>query len=161
LAAGLSVAIAWLCGFENPIYALIAAVVVTDHSPSRTSKLGLLRVVATVIGAACGATLRQVLQPSAWAIGLGILVAMLVCHIARLSEGAKVSGYICGIVMLAHGTHPWSYAFFRLTETVLGIAVAWLLSLAPKLIQVEEIGSAGDEADALRTERGTAVGRIS
>ncbi|PYT92628.1 MAG: hypothetical protein DMG36_13925 [Acidobacteria bacterium] len=52
------------------------------------------------------------------------MVAMLICHISRVNDGAKVAGYICGIVVVAHGTHPWSYAVLRLTETVLGIAVA-------------------------------------
>jgi uncharacterized membrane protein YgaE (UPF0421/DUF939 family) len=160
LAASLSVAFAWLCRFEDPIYALIAAVIVTDLSPSRTSKLGLQRVVATILGATCGATLSQVLLPSAWAIALGILVAMVLTHMARVPDGARVSGYICGIVMLAHGTRPWSYAFNRLIETVLGIAVAWLLSFVPKLVQVDEIGSSGDGADSLGAARGTAVDRI-
>jgi uncharacterized membrane protein YgaE (UPF0421/DUF939 family) len=149
VAAGLSVALARLCRFEYPIYALIAAVIVTDLSPSRTSKLGVQRLVATVIGATCGATLRQLLQPSAWVIGLAILAAMLLCHIARVHEGAKVAGYICGIVIIAHGTHPWSYALLRFIETVLGIGVAWLISFVPKLIRIEEIDSAGGRAGTL------------
>ena len=138
LAAGVSVLLAQLCRFEHPIYALIAAVIVTDLSPSRTTKLGLQRLVATVAGASCGAVAGTVLGASAWAIGLSIFVAMAICHLLRVSDGAKVAGYICGIVMLAHGAHPWSYAFFRLIETSLGIGVAWLLSLVPRLIHVEE-----------------------
>jgi uncharacterized membrane protein YgaE (UPF0421/DUF939 family) len=157
LAAGLSVALAWFCRFEYPIYALIAAVIVTDLSPSRTSKLGLQRLVATVVGATCGATLRQVLQPSAWMIGFGILVAMLICHISRVHEGAKVAGYICGIVMVAHGTHPWSYAFLRFIETALGIGVAWLISFVPKLIRIDAVDSAGDRTNTLTAAKGGAV----
>jgi hypothetical protein len=53
----------------------------------------------------------------------------------RAYGGANVSGHTCGIVMLAHGTRPWSCAFFRLIEIVLGIAVAWLLSFGPELVQ--------------------------
>jgi uncharacterized membrane protein YgaE (UPF0421/DUF939 family) len=143
----LSVALALLCRFEYPIYALIAAVIVTDLSPSRTSKLGLQRIVATVVGATCGAMLRQVFQPSAGAIGFGILVAMLICHVSRVNDSAKVAGYICGIVMVAHGTHPWSYAFLRFTETVLGIGVAWLISFVPKLIRIDETDSSGGLTD--------------
>jgi uncharacterized membrane protein YgaE (UPF0421/DUF939 family) len=140
----LSIALARLCRFEFPIYALIAVVIVTDLSPSRTSKLGLQRIVATVAGATCGATLRQVFQPSGWAIGLGILVAMLICHISRVNHGGKVAGYICRIAVVAHGTHPWSYAVLRFTETVLGIGVAWLISFVPKVIQIDETDSTGE-----------------
>ena len=117
---------------------MIAAVIVTDLSPSRTTKLGLQRLAATVAGASCGAVAGTTLGASAWAIGLSIFAAMAICHLLRISDGAKVAGYICGIVMIAHGEHPWTYAFFRLIETSLGIAVAWLLSLVPKLIHVEE-----------------------
>jgi uncharacterized membrane protein YgaE (UPF0421/DUF939 family) len=59
---------------------------------------------------------------------------MLVCSLVRMQEGAKVAGYICGIVMLAYGAEPWSYAIYRLIETILGIGVAWVISLVPKLI---------------------------
>jgi len=135
--AGLSIALARVRRFEFPIYALIAVVVVTDLSPSRTSKLGLQRIVGTVVGATCGTTLRQVFQPSGWAIGFGILVAMLICHISRVNDGAKVAGHIVAVV--AHGTHPWSYAVLRFTETVLGIAVAWLISFVPKVIRSSKL----------------------
>ena len=83
-------------------------------------------------------------SPSAWAIGLGILVAMLICHVSRVNDGAKVAGYICGIVVVEHGTHPWSYALLRFTETVLGIGVAWLISFVPKVIQIDETDSTGE-----------------
>lgn len=58
VAAGLSVALARFCKFEQPIYALIAAVIVTDLPAFRTSNLGQWRLVATIVGAACGATKR-------------------------------------------------------------------------------------------------------
>ena len=157
MAASLSVSLAWLCRFEYPIYALIAAVIVTDPLPSQTRKLGVQRLAATVVGTACGATLRQVLQPSAWAIGFAILVAMLICHIVRVPDGAKVSGYICGIVMIAHGTHPWSYAFLRFTETGLGIGVAWLISFVPKLIRFDETDSASHRTGKLVAANGRAI----
>ena len=47
---------------------------------------------------------------------------------------AKVAGYVCGIVLLDHGDSPWSYAFFRMIETALGIGMAMCVSLVPKLL---------------------------
>ena len=138
VAAGLSLALAQAFALEYPIYAFLGAVIVTDLSPSTTRQLGLRRIVATVVGAACGAALGPWLQSGPWAIALGILVAMSVAHLVRAREGAKVAGYICGIVMLTHGSEPWSYACFRLVETMLGIAVAWSISLVPKLLHPGE-----------------------
>jgi uncharacterized membrane protein YgaE (UPF0421/DUF939 family) len=137
VAAGLSLALARVLNLEYPIYAFIAAVIVTDLSPAQTSRLGWRRLVATVVGASCGAALSGSLPPGSWTIALGVLIAMLVCSLLRMQEGAKVAGYICGIVMLSYGAEPWLYAFYRLLETALGIGVAWVISLVPKLVRLD------------------------
>lgn len=82
--------------------------------------------------------LSPLLPHDPWAIGLGVLTAMLLSNLLHADDGAKVAGYICGLILLAHETEPWSYAFYRLIETMLGIVVAGLISLAPKLIRVDE-----------------------
>ena len=137
LAAGLALAIAQALQLQHPIYALIAAVIVTDLSPSQTRQLGLRRLVGTLFGAAVGAVLSQLASPTPWAIGFGIFAAMLLSRIFHLQAAAKIAGYVCGIVMLDHGDHPWSYALYRLIETVLGIGTALLVSLIPKLMRAE------------------------
>jgi uncharacterized membrane protein YgaE (UPF0421/DUF939 family) len=136
--AGLSLALAQLFKLEHPIYALIAAVIVTDPSPSKTSQLGLRRLVATAAGATCGAALSAVVESGPWGIGLSICAAMLVCALLQVQNSSKVAGYVCGIVVLAHRTDAWSYAFFRFIETTLGIGVAWLISFVPKLFRIDE-----------------------
>jgi uncharacterized membrane protein YgaE (UPF0421/DUF939 family) len=40
---------------------------------------------------------------------------------------------LCAIVLLEHTENPWFYAMWRFVETVLGIGVALLVSLLPKL----------------------------
>ena len=138
IAAGLSVAIAQALGLEYPIYAFLAAVIVTDLLPSQSRHLGLRRLWATVLGAACGAALSPVLGAGPWAIGFGVIAAMLLSQFAWAPDAAKVAGYICGIVMLDHSAAPWAYAFHRLIETALGVIVAWAISYVPKLIRIQE-----------------------
>ncbi len=134
VAAGLSVGIANLLHLEHPLYALIAAVIVTDLSSAQTRRLALRRLVATLVGGVSGATLGLLLPPNPWTIALGIFTTMLVCELAALQDAVRVAGYTCGIVILSHTNAPWSYAFYRLTETVLGIVVAWAISFVPLLL---------------------------
>ena len=138
LAAGLAVGIARLVRLPYPLYALVGAVIVTDLSALQTRRLAGRRLAGTVVGAVLGAAIHPWLPASAWSLGLGIAAAMFLSHLLRLDEAAKVAGYVCGIVMLEHGDHPWSYAMYRALETVLGIGLAILVSLVPPLVPVEE-----------------------
>jgi uncharacterized membrane protein YgaE (UPF0421/DUF939 family) len=124
VAAVLSVVAAQLFGLQYPVYALIAAVVVTDRLPSKTRALGLRRMVGTVLGAALGAGLAQFLGGSPWVIGLAILIVIPACTVLRLEDAAVVAAYVAAIVVLEHAGSPWVYAGFRLLETSLGIVLA-------------------------------------
>jgi uncharacterized membrane protein YgaE (UPF0421/DUF939 family) len=134
LAAGVSLVAAFWLGLEYPIYAFIAAVIVTDLKPGMSQTLGLRRIGATIIGAACGASLTSILPGGAWSVGAGVFLAMIAAQLLGAGEGARVAGYISGIVLLDHSTAPWSYALYRFLETALGVLVAWSISFVPKLI---------------------------
>ena len=137
MAAGSSIAIAQYLELQYPVYALIAAVIVLDLSPSKTLQLALQRLAGTLLGATVGAVLSYSLPLDPLAIAVSILVAMLLSYVVHLQAAAKLAGYVCGIVILAHVDDPWSYALYRVIETFLGIAMAVLVSLVPKLMRVE------------------------
>jgi uncharacterized membrane protein YgaE (UPF0421/DUF939 family) len=143
LSAGLALAIAQLLHLQYPIYAMIGAVIVMDLSPTQTRQLALQRLAGTVLGAAIGAAIIAMFgrfgAPGPVTIGLGILTAMFLSSVLRLHGAAKVTGYVCGIVLLDHHGHPLSYALHRLIETVIGIGLAWLVSLVPKLIPADTV----------------------
>jgi uncharacterized membrane protein YgaE (UPF0421/DUF939 family) len=138
LSGGLAAALAELMGLPHPLYALIGAIIVTDLSPAETRQLGLRRLAGSVVGAAVGAGMSYFLPPALWAIVISVFVAMFLCYLLKLQGAAKLSGVVCGIVMLGYSDHPWSYGFFRLIETILGIGMAVLVSLVPKLIPVDQ-----------------------
>lgn len=135
--AALAYAIAAWLGLQFPIYAMIAAVIVTDLSPAETRKLAWRRLAGTAIGSVLGALLALLLPGGALTIGLGVFLSMFASHLMRLPEAARIAGYLCAIVLLEFGADPWTYAFWRLIETVIGIAVAYLISLVPRLIRAE------------------------
>jgi uncharacterized membrane protein YgaE (UPF0421/DUF939 family) len=140
VAAGLAFALAQLLQLQFPIYALIAAVIVTDLAPTETRKLGWRRLAGTVIGSMLGAVLAVALPPGAFTIALGIFLTMVLSHMLRLPEAARIAGYLCAIVLLEHTAEPWIYAFWRFAETMLGIVIAVLVSMVPKLLRAKESG---------------------
>jgi uncharacterized membrane protein YgaE (UPF0421/DUF939 family) len=135
VAAGLALGIGQLLRLQFPIYAMISAVVVTDLDPAQTRKLGLPRLAGTVLGATLGALICVLLSPGAWEVGLGVLLAMFLSHLLGLQDAAKVAGFVCGIALFAYDDAPWSYALHRSIETMVGIALAVLISLVPKLLR--------------------------
>jgi uncharacterized membrane protein YgaE (UPF0421/DUF939 family) len=138
VAAGLAFGLAQLLELKFPLYAMIAAVIVTDLEPSESRKLGWRRLAGTVIGTVLGAVLSIALPPGAFTIGLGIFLTMALSHLLRLPEAARIAGYLSAIVLLEHTAEPWVYAFWRFAETVLGIVIALIVSLTPKLLRAGE-----------------------
>src|SRR3954469_24981416 len=135
VAAALALGIGQLLRLQFPVSAMISAVVVTDLDPAETRKLGLPRLAGTVMGATLGALICVLLNPGAWEVGLGVFLAMFLSHLLRLQGAAKVAGFVCGLALFAYGDAPWSYALHRTIETMIGIAVAVLISLVPKLLR--------------------------
>lgn len=133
--AAASLAIAQLAGLQYPMFAAIAAVIVTDLSPAETEELGKRRIVATTIGVIAGVGLGLVLPVGIWSIGLSVFLAMIMCSILGVQDAARMAGYVCGIVVVTDDSLQLAYAFFRFIETMIGIVVAWLISRVPKLLK--------------------------
>lgn len=132
VAAGLAFWIAELLGADYAIYALVSAVIVTDLTPEKSRRLATQRVAGTLIGAAAGALLLNMLPSGPVAIGLAIFCSMLATHALRFeAPAARVAGYVAAIVMFAHRDEPWRYAFERAWETLVGIGSALLVGLVP------------------------------
>ena len=138
--AGLAVLAAQQLQLQYPLYALIAAVIVTDTVAAQTRKLAWRRMAGTIIGAGVGAALSPLLAVRPIAVAIAVLGTMLLCHALRLDGSARVSGYIAGIVVLEFSAEPWRYAAARLLETTLGVAVALALSAVPLLLRERRRG---------------------
>jgi len=134
LAAAAGLAIADLFHLPFPLYAVIAAVIVTDLSAAETRRLAASRIGGTMVGAVLGAALSPVLPTGPLAIASGIFLAMALTHALHMPAAAKLSGYVCAICLVQQSAAPWVYSWWRLAETVVGIAVAVLMSFVPMLL---------------------------
>jgi uncharacterized membrane protein YgaE (UPF0421/DUF939 family) len=135
VAAALTVGAASALHVQQPAAALIATVLVMDASPDETRRLALSRLAGTVLGAVIGALLGQFLETGPVSIGLGVLASMSLTELLRLRKAARLAGYTCGIVLFHAGDAPWLYARGRLLETMLGVAMAVLVSSVPMLVK--------------------------
>jgi uncharacterized membrane protein YgaE (UPF0421/DUF939 family) len=133
-AAAISLGVAGLLQMPFPLYAVIAAVIVTDPSAAETRKLALPRIVGTIVGASLGAALSPWLAAGPAAIASGIFTAMALSHALGTPAAAKLAGYVCAICLLQEAASPWTYSWWRFAETMLGIGVAVLASLVPPLL---------------------------
>jgi hypothetical protein len=138
LGAGISLAVARGLNLETPIFALIAAVIVTDRDPAETRRLAIRRVISTAIGAVCGVALAQILGQSAWESVIAIFIAMMLSIVVTQLGDPKIAAYLCALIVINYSDNPFHYAFYRFIETVLGIVVAWAISLIPRLIEIAE-----------------------
>lgn len=136
IAAGVALAIAQLAKLDLPIYAAVAALIVTDLKPRQSTILGVHRIVATILGAGCGGALSMLLPAQPWAVGAGIAIAMLISDLVQGKDGVRVAGFTCAIIIATVGDAPWHFAFDRLVETLIGVVVAWAVSHIPKLIRL-------------------------
>src|SRR5690606_38115074 len=64
------------------------------------------------------------LPPSVWSVAFGVLATMLMCQLIQVSDGSKVAGLICVIVMLDNSPYLGRMPFTALWETGLGVALA-------------------------------------
>lgn len=141
MAAGLALFLARQLNLQFPVYALIAAIIVTDLSPATTRRLAFHRLLGTFLGATLGAAISvaaSTSQAAAPTVALAVVGTMLISHLIGIPGAARLAGYVCAIVLVNFNDHPWTYAAYRCAETVLGIATAVVVSFIPKLIKVDE-----------------------
>jgi uncharacterized membrane protein YgaE (UPF0421/DUF939 family) len=135
MAATLAVVVAQSLGMPGPIYAMISGVIVTDLDPAKSRGLALPRILGTVLGTLLGVLFAPAFALGAWTIGPAIVAAMLLAHVLRKPEAAKLAGYVCALVMLTHGGDAWAYAWWRCVETLIGIGAGVLVSFVPKFLR--------------------------
>lgn len=129
VASVVAVAIAQSLKLTFPLYAVVAAVIVTDVSSEQTQKSGVQRLLGTALGALAGPLFVRAFGDSIYAMGAAIVTMIFACYVVGYTEAAKLAGYVAGLVVLDHADAPWTYARDRFVETSLGIVLAIVMSL--------------------------------
>lgn len=129
LAAFASVEVTRGLGLRYPIYALIAAILVTEYHGHETRQQSATRLFGNILGITAGAILGTCLGGHPWVIGLATFLLVLFCHYFNFAAAAKYSAFVAALTVMDHSDTPWIYGRDRIIETMIGIAFAVLMSL--------------------------------
>ncbi|WP_066380461.1 MULTISPECIES: aromatic acid exporter family protein [unclassified Anabaena] len=128
IASAISLVISQSLQSHYPFYAVIAAIIVMSSTHGSTLKLGIQRLIGTVIGAIAGAAFTVILGSNFWSLGICVFITIFLASHWKYHEAAKLAGYVSAIVILSYNHSPWLYAWHRFLDTLLGISVAVLVN---------------------------------
>lgn len=129
LAAFAAVEISRLLNLPFPIYALVAAIMVTEYHGHETRKQSVTRFIGNSLGIIAGGMLGTFLGSGGWVIGLATFCLVLFCYCFDLAIAAKYAGFVAALTVMDHSTRPWIYGRDRIIETLIGILAAVVMSL--------------------------------
>ena len=129
----------------QPLLAPLTAMLVVQVTPASLLARGLDRVVAVVAGVSIAVGFATLVPLEWWTLGLLILVALSVGQMLRLEanliEVAISAMLVLGVGSLSAGSAAWE----RMTETLVGAAVAVASNLLfPPKVAVDDAGEAVD-----------------
>jgi uncharacterized membrane protein YgaE (UPF0421/DUF939 family) len=116
-------------GLVYPIYALVAAILVTEYHGEETRQQSLTRFLGNALGIIAGGVLVTLFGSHSWVIGLAAFIMIIFCYYLNLAAAAKLSAFVAALTVMDHSSTPWQYGMGRISETLIGIGFAVLMSL--------------------------------
>ncbi|KJQ54263.1 FUSC family protein [Microbacterium sp. SA39] len=113
----------WVFPAQLPVFAAIAALLVVQPSVNQSLSKALERSMGVIVGVLIAVGLGLLFGSPSWVVLLAIVVAMLVAWIFRTSPGTGNQIAISAMLVLALGSSSPEYAFARIVETLIGVAI--------------------------------------
>lgn len=119
-----------LIHLEQPLVAVVAAVLSIERNVNNTLRAGTQRLCGAIIGILGGGLLYHISPQNAALCGLGIVAAMYACKLFRWPGGPLMSAFCLAVMML----HPRPAGTIATAidcgvASVLGIGLAFLINL--------------------------------
>ncbi|MCL2222055.1 MAG: aromatic acid exporter family protein [Oscillospiraceae bacterium] len=146
-AVAICLLIAWLMGSRDSLpIAAIAAIVTMQATGTETVKIGVFRVLGTIIGGIFGilAVLIGLSMPE-YAQGLFIVVIPImllfnfyICNLLNMKDACSISCVVTIIVgsqilVEASFGESLAFTFIRVRDTLIGVSIATIINMLPKL----------------------------
>jgi len=128
LAAALCWWLALRFGLHDGYWGSISAIIVLQSNVGATVDASRDRILGTLIGAAFGFSF-SLFGVLPWNYILAVIAAVITCGLLGLRSSSRLAGVTITIVMLVEKTGPrWSLALDRVSEVMLGIVVALVVT---------------------------------
>ena len=130
IAVTICVAFSNLLKLDQPYLAVIATVLSMGKSVDMSVRSGKDKMIGVVIGSTLGCGFALLSSGNAGLCGVGIIAALYLCQLFRLSGAAPLTCFAFAAVMFsATGPKPWQPALMCAENALLGIAVAVVVNL--------------------------------
>lgn len=120
-----------IVGLQEPAWAVTACVYVVAGTPDRTLVRGRQRMLGTLVGVALGLAMLPLVDRVPWVAWAGAAAAMLLyttALAARYDLACGAFAFTLMVTLAAQGEHSLMVLSSRAWETLLGAAIAMLLS---------------------------------
>lgn len=119
-----------LLHLEYPFYAAIATIISMENSVTNSFTAGKHRTMGTIVGAVVGAGFAFIEPGNALYCAIGVMVVIYICNLLNWNKSVSIGCIVFLAIMLNldTGESPLSYGFNRITDTLIGIAVAVIVN---------------------------------
>lgn len=129
LSVFLCVVIFQVFNMGSSFYAAIAAIISMQSSVVDTFKTGKNRMLGTFLGAFIGLIFALIGPANPLLIGLGIIIIISVSNWLGWNKSISIAGVVFIAIMVnLNGKSPWTYSFYRIVDTLVGISIAVLIN---------------------------------
>lgn len=146
---------------EPAAWSVVALVVVLGATTGQSVTSAVNRMAGSVVGCVTGAVV-QITLGFVWLpvrVAIAVLACMLICRLLRITAGQRLGMALAGFFVFVPGDQEWVTVGWRLLATLIGIAVALLITLllwpstARDRLREGIIGVLSGIASALQTDQ--------
>ena len=141
LAVGITIWLTRMLHVENPIFAMIGAVVSIQPTLTKSLKEGAHRFTGTAIGAVVGLLMNYFRAGNPVLGGLGVVITIEICRWLKMEGPVVIASVVTLAIIFYKGPDTVYYALERVFDTLLGVLVATgvnFLALPGKEFKQEE-----------------------
>ena len=124
LAVGITIWLTELFQVENPIFAMIGAIVSIQPTFTKSLKEGAHRFTGTLIGAVVGLVLSYFKGGNPILGGLGVVITIEICRWLKMEGPVVIAAIVTLAIIFYKGPNNEYYTVERLLDTLLGVLVA-------------------------------------